>query len=196
MSSDPSRNEAERLTFLRTDLNFLKSEIARRSGLQERALALYLAVVAFATIRVAAAEGLLLAVPAVWTAAWLTTVFWAREHLEIVRLAGVVRDRVATPAASILGCHPGALVPSEVWEGDEGIDSHTRSLHRQFQWIALVVIPSILTVVALGTRPVAISKRYHLKEPHVWLALVSVAAGVHIVCVLRGTRARESGVAR
>jgi len=127
MNIDRSRAEAERLTFLRADLSSLKGEIARRSGLQERALALYLVVVAFAILRVLSTEGLLFIVPSVWVAAWLAANFWTREHLEIARLAGLLRDRVAAPAAALLGCHPGELVPSEVWETDARLDPRTSS---------------------------------------------------------------------
>jgi hypothetical protein len=190
MTQDVSKNDAEKLTFLRTDLSALKSEIARRSGLQERALVLYLAVVAFAVSRVAASDGVLPMIPAVWVSAWLATAFWTRENLEIARLSGVVRDRVATLAAAILGCHPGELVPSEVWPGDQDIDPRTRSLHTQFQWVCFLCLPTIPTFLGLWNRSSDYRQLYDLREPSAWLAIVTAVAAVHVICMLGANHAR------
>jgi len=188
-----SRAEAERLMFLRADLSSLKSEIARRSGLQDRALALYLVVVAFATLRVASSEGLLVIVPSVWVAAWLATNFLTREQLEIARLSSLLRDKVAKPAAALLGCQAGDLVPSEVWGDDTRLDPHTRALNRCFLLVSFLALPTALTSFALWTRYSAIRKLLEPHEPHVWLALVSAIAALHVVYMLVRVLLRRAG---
>ena len=185
MSIERPRLEAELLNFMRSELSSLKAEIARRSALQERALALYLAVLAFATLRLQSSDGLLLTVPAVWLAAWLASNFWVREDHEIGRLAGLIRDRVAGPAASLIGCQPDDVVPSEVSATSARLDPHTRSLHRQFLSVSLVGVPIVLTMFVLWRRLAELRRLGDPHQPHVWLALVSIVASIHLIYMLR-----------
>ncbi len=177
---------SRRLTFLVADLGHLKTEIGRRSALQERVLALYFVAVAFAShsLTPAQGEGLSLLVPSIWVAAALVAAFWKREHLEIARLGGVIREGVARPAAVILGCLPGDLVPSELRGDDPATDPRTRALDRRFLWLSLVAIPSGVTIVVFLRRCDSLSELSKWYQPHPWLAFISMGAAVSVIRML------------
>jgi hypothetical protein len=176
----------EQLKFLIADLGHVKSEIARRAGLQERALALYFVVIAFAThsLTPARGEGLSLLVPSIWVAALLVMVFWKREHLEIGRLGGVIREGIAKPAAKLLSVLPGDVVPSEMRANDQAIDPRTRALDRCFLWLSLVVIPLGVTTIVLLRRWDRLTELRDWRKPDPWLAVVSVIAAVATITLL------------
>src|SRR5262249_8234907 len=83
------------LEFLRADFQTLKTEIVRRSDLQRYALAAYLVLVSSLTGIVVNGMRLALPVTGLWSGSFLTLLFWCRENLEIIRLAGIIQQRIA-----------------------------------------------------------------------------------------------------
>jgi len=175
--------DAHRLSFLLADFEKSKDEIARRSGLQERALAMYFAVVAYAVLQVG--PGDVVAATATWVAAWLALAYYVREHLEIARLGSLVRDRIAEPVAQILGAQAADVVPSEASLGDSTADVVTKKLNRRFMWISFAGIPLVLTCVAVWHA----DDEWRLLDPRrsvIFLSVGAILAAIGVIRMLRG----------
>ncbi|MBI3637295.1 MAG: hypothetical protein HY216_13960, partial [Candidatus Rokubacteria bacterium] len=199
----PSPVESRQLDFLLADLAALKTEIARRAGLQRLALALYLALVAAVTGSLMADKKLAVAIAGLWMGGLLALLFWCREHLEISRLGCLISQRIAKKASAILGVPEADLVPSEVMPTvDETVDRETHRYHVAFMWLALFVTPLLLTLHALLQRLDQLAKLCACNTPIPYLALVALGGGVpsrveirkwRILPVGRSTTNRPSG---
>ena len=99
---DPPPAANRQLDFLLADFNALKAEIARRSGLQRVALALYLALVAAVVASLPEGKSLSLSAAVLWIAGSVALLFWCRERLEIARLGRLIRDRIGERASAIV----------------------------------------------------------------------------------------------
>ena len=169
----PAQNR--QLEFLLADLGALKTEIARRAGLQRLALALYLALVAAVARSLMAGNNLAVAIAGLWMGALLALLFWCREHLEILRLGCLIRQRIAKKASTILGVPEADLVPSEVKPTiDAAMDRATHRYHVTFMWLALFVTPLVLTFHALWQRRDQLAKLCACNTPTPFLALVAL----------------------
>ena len=101
MPERESEANARKLAFLQVDLTAMKQEIASRSGMQERAIALYFASLALLVGTMSDLDPML-SIAAAWVASWLALNFWAREALEINRLGGCIRDpRASRPPPAL-----------------------------------------------------------------------------------------------
>jgi hypothetical protein len=88
------------LSCLLTDFTSLKSEIARRSDLQRVAVLAYVGIVALLFREQATSAASVAWVPAAWVSCLLAALYYVREQLEIERLAGIIRQGVASDAAA------------------------------------------------------------------------------------------------
>ena len=113
MSADEVTPAANRqLDFLLADFHVVKAEIARRSGLQRVAVALYLGLVAVAAASIPDGKSPCLLAVGLWTGGIVALLFWCREAREIVRLGHLIRDRIGKKASEILNVPEEQLVPS------------------------------------------------------------------------------------
>jgi hypothetical protein len=171
----PSPAESRQLDFLLADLGALKTEIARRAGLQRVALALYLAWVAAVTGSLLAGKNLSVAIAGLWLGGLLALLFWCREQLEIARLGRLSSERIAEKVGTILGVPKADIVPSEVTPTvDESMDRSTRRYHLAFMWLAFLVTPLLLTLYALSQRLDQLSKLCTCSAPIPYWALIAL----------------------
>jgi len=182
MGEGIKESDSRRLDFLLADYGKTKDEIARRSGLQERAIALYFAVVAYAVIQVGAVE--VLSVTVTWVAGWLALAYYVREHAEIGRLGKLIRERVAEPAAQLLGSSSVDVIPSESQNGDSQIDSFAHCLDRRFMWVSFGIIPFVLSCLAIWHA----NNAWRLLDPRYPLVIQSVGTIIAAVGVIRMLR--------
>ncbi|MGA2706288.1 MAG: hypothetical protein ABSH35_35095 [Isosphaeraceae bacterium] len=101
-ADEPTPAENRQLDFLLADFGALKAEMARRSGLQRVAVALYLGLVAAVAASLPESKNLSLSAAGLWIGGLVALLFWCREHLEITRLGRLIRDRIGEKAGAIL----------------------------------------------------------------------------------------------
>jgi hypothetical protein len=173
------------LDFLLADFNALKTEIARRSGLQRVALGLYLAVVAAVVASLPESKSLSVSAAGLWIAGSVALLFWSREHLEIARLGHLIRDRIGEQASAILNVPSEQIVPSEASPAiDEEMDRITRRYHVGFMWLVFFVIPLLVTLHVLWQRSAELSRLWAWGTATPYLAfvtLLSIAGNVWLL---------------
>jgi hypothetical protein len=161
------------LDFLLADFGVLKAEIARRSGLQRVAVALYLGLVAAVAASLPEGKNLALSAAGMWIGGFIALLFWCREHLEIMRLGRLIRDRIGERASAILNVPKEHIVPSEAAASiDAGMDSTTRRYHLVFMWLVFFVIPLLVTLHVLWQQSAEVSRFYAWNTPTPYLAFV------------------------
>ena len=157
-ADEPTPAANRQLDFLLADFGALKAEMARRSGLQRVAVALYLGLVAAVAASLPEGKNLSLSAAGLWIGGLVALLFWYREHLEITRLGRLIRDRIGEKAGEILNVPKEDIVPSEAAASiDESMDSTTRRYHLWFMWLVFFVIPLLLTH-ALWQRSAEVSR--------------------------------------
>jgi len=156
-------NDRERshLQYLLADFQAIKSEIARRSNLQRVVLGAYIGVYAWLFPQFLSNRASTISVAALWTSAMLALLFHERERLEITRLAGLIRNRIALEAAQIISVAPEALIPSEVRSeianpAQPGRDAEreirTRRYDFVFTWSLFLLVPLLTTGIFVYVR--------------------------------------------
>lgn len=183
-ADEPTPAANRQLDFLLADFGALKAEIARRSGLQRVALALYLALVAAIAASLPEGKNLSLLTVGLWMGGLIALLFWCREHLEITRLRRLIRDHIGERAGAKLSVPKEHIVPSEAATIDKSMDSTTRRYHLVFMWLVFFVIPLLLTLHVLWQRSAEVSRFYAWTTPTPYLAfitLLSVAGNVWLL---------------
>ncbi|MBM4302024.1 MAG: hypothetical protein FJ121_10990 [Deltaproteobacteria bacterium] len=138
--------EIKYLDFLLADFNALKSEIARRSNLQRVVLALYGGAFASIFYKIRNEESSSISIDILWIVAFLTLLFYFREHLEIKRLSTLIKDRIALPASELLNVEQHSILTSETNPSVEGIDKITRPYNNIFLWIGFFFLPILISI--------------------------------------------------
>ncbi|MBA2591084.1 MAG: hypothetical protein H0U97_02020 [Gammaproteobacteria bacterium] len=186
MSADePIPVASRQLDFLLADFGVLKAEIARRSGLQRVAVALYLGLVAAIAASLPEGKNLSFSDAGLWMGGFIALLFWCREQFEITRLGRLIRDRIGERASAILSVPKEYIVPSEAAASiDEGMDTATCRYHLVFMWLVFFVIPLLVTLHALWQRSAEVSRFYAWNTPTPYLAfviLLSIAGTVWLL---------------
>lgn len=182
---EPGPAANRQLDFLLADFGALKAEIARRSGLQRVALALYLALVAAVAASLPEGKNLSLSTAGLWVGGLIALLFWCRENLEITRLGRLIRDRIGQHASAILNVPTEHIVPSEAAAAiDEGMDRTTRRYHLVFMWLVFFVIPVLVTLHVLWQGRDDVSRFCAWDTPTPYLALVTFLAAAGSVSML------------
>ncbi len=150
MAEEKEKNDKDSLFIqcILADFNSVKSEIARRSGLQRVALVLLLTAYGFLfkfnldSYDNEPLLGLVFALLA-WLASYLTYIFYEREHIEIMRLGGIIRDTMAPKVKELLG--------KEVFFSETFPDHSDKAalLQRDFDSVVYWVIPIFFLIYAL-----------------------------------------------
>ncbi len=193
---EPTPAANRQLDFLLADFGALKAEIARRSGLQRVAVALYLGLVAAVAASLPEGKNLSLSAAGLWIGGLVALLFWCREHREITRLGRLIRDRIGEKAGAILNVPKEDIVPSEAAASiDERMDSTTRRYHLWFMWLVFFVIPLLLTLHALWQRLAEVSRFCARNTPTpclVFVILLSIAGNFWLlVKQCRGRQKRD-----
>jgi hypothetical protein len=180
---EPAANR--QLDFLLADFGALKAEIARRSGLQRVALALYLALIAAIAASLPEGKNLPLSTAGLWMGGFVALLFWCREHLEITRLGRLICERIGERVSTILNVPKEDIVPSETAATiDKTMDRTTRCHHLVFMWLVFFAIPLLLTVHVLWQRSPVVSQFCAWNTPTPYLALVTLLAVASNVSLL------------
>jgi hypothetical protein len=184
-ADEPTPAANRQLDFLLADFGVLKAEIARRSGLQRVAVALYLGLVAAVAASLPEGKNLSLSVAGLWIGGLAALLFWCREHLEITRLGRLIRDRIGERASAILNVPKEHIMPSEAAASfDESMDSTTRRYHLVFMWLVFFMIPLLVTLHALWQRSAEVSRfcAWNTPTPYlVFVILLSIAGNVWLL---------------
>ena len=185
--------EKAHLVCLLADFTSLKAEIARRSNLQRVALAAYIAVYAWLFPQLTSNRVTSISITGLWIAGTMALLFYAREGLEIRRLGGLIRERVAPQAARIVSASPQALIPSEVQADvanpekpdlDETRERKTRWYYLIFMWSVFLVTPALTTALFISRRWGQLTYLCGFDTPTPYLALVVLLALVQTVLLL------------
>jgi hypothetical protein len=141
-------NEQEKLIheYLLADFRAIKDEIARRSNLQRIALAALGVFYTWLLNAFAAKSAASLHIAALWVVTVLFCIFHYRESLEIKRLGGIIRNKIAEPASKLLNFKSQKLLPSEMDAEEPGIDKWTRFYNIIFWMLVCLAIPSVITI--------------------------------------------------
>lgn len=145
-------NEQEklRLEYLLADYRAIKDEIARRSNLQKAVLAALVGFNAWLLNAFVAREVALLPIVALWVVTVLVYIFHEREGLEILRLGGIIRNKIAVPVSKVLDIGSQVLLPPETDGGEPRIDERTRIYDQIFRVSVFVVVPGAVTAIYLA----------------------------------------------
>lgn len=179
--------QQKHLDYLVADFAAIKAEIARRSNLQRVVLAGYLAILAVVFQRAISLELSASWIIAVWGASAFGFQFYAREGLEIARLATVIRTRIAPVAGEIIGAAPGRLLPSETDPEVPATAQQRRSYDRSFNWAVFFAAPLLITLWHVADQFVRGTPRvwdFGTPTPWVVVLVVIVIAG-HAAVLLR-----------
>lgn len=144
-----SEQENRKHEYLLADYQAIKAEIARRSNLQKAALAALVGFNAWLLNAFVAKQETCLHIGALWVVTFLVYIYHEREGLEIKRLAGIIRYKIAEPVSKLLNIESQQLLPSETDAGEPRIDERTRIYDNIFQLVVFVVIPSAFTAIYL-----------------------------------------------
>jgi len=153
----------------------------------------YIAVYTWLVPQLASNQVTSISIAGSWIAGTMALVFYAREGLEIQRLGGLIRERVAPQAARIVSAAPEVLVPSEVRaevanperpELDEARERKTRRYYFIFMWSVFLAIPALVTVFVLGGKwgQITYLCRFDTQTPYA--ALVTLLAVVMTILLL------------
>jgi len=174
-----------RLEYLLADFNAVKAEISRRASLQRVTLAAYVAVYAWIVPQIASDQVTSISIGSIWVAGALSLLFYSREGLEIARLAGLIRDRIASEAAQLLAATPEALIPSEMAPANPVIDRLTRRYNILFMWSVFFVIPALTTVLFVSRRWNQFSSLCNFGTSTPYITLGTLVAVVGTIILLR-----------
>lgn len=134
------------LDFLLADFNSIKTEIARRSNLQKAVIASMLAFYAWTFQYLLNNESELLIIIIAWIVSFLGYTFYIRESAEIQRLGWTIKDKIAKPAAEILGKSSGDVIPSQSFSKAPDNRKTKQYISKFFKLILYLIAPSYLTI--------------------------------------------------
>ena len=177
--------EQKHLDYLLADFAAIKSEIARRSTLQRLVLAAYLAILAVVFQQAVSPALSAPWVIVLWSASAFGFQFYAREGLEIGRLATVIHTRIAPLAGEIIGVPPERLLPSEMNPEVAETLPRRRTYDRSFNWTAFFVAPLLITVMHVSEQSTREAQRlcdFSTSTP--WVVLVVIIIAGHAAVLL------------
>ncbi len=172
------------LEYLLADYHATKAEISRRSNLQRASLLAYAAVIA-----IIAKEGMVnnlssFLVVVIWIGSLLTLMFYIREGLEICRLGGICRDKIAATASGIIKVSSLKLLPSETDQKDLSIDNVTINYNRQFKWAVFFIVPTFFTLFYLSQDWGKLAKLAEFSGRAPYMATISFGAAIWCFLIL------------
>ncbi len=177
--------QQKHLDYLVADFTAIKAEIARRSTLQRFALAGYLAVLAVVVQQIMLPTLSAAWIIVLWAASALGFQFYAREQLEIARLATVIRTRIAPLAGQIIGVPPEQLLPSETNPEVAATLPRRRAYDRSFNWAAFFAAPLLITLMYVTEEVAQETRRLcDFSTPTPWVALVVIIIAGHVAVLL------------
>ena len=185
--SDLTDSQQRQMDFLLADFAAIKAEINRRSTLQRVVLFGYVALWALVIQQAPSFSVPGLWIVTVWVAAVLGFQFYARERLEISRLGGVIKTRIAPVASSIIGVPAADIVPSET-KGDSAQDrsrSQRRAYNRTFTWAVFFVAPMITTLWHVFEHSGEVHRLRAFDTSTPWAALVVILSAGYTLVLLR-----------
>ena len=144
--------QSRHLDYLLADYSAIKAEIARRSNLQRVVLGAFVAVLAVVFQQAATVGVSSLWVASLWASSALALQFYAREGLEIARLAALIRGRIAPVAAEILDLPVENLLPSETNPEIPDTRDMRVAYNSQFNWALFFAAPMLITLLYIGHR--------------------------------------------
>jgi hypothetical protein len=166
------------------DFEVIKSEIARRSNLQRIVLAAYFAVLAFTFQKATQPPLESIWVMVIWVVSFLALQFYCREGLEIVRLSGIIRDKIVPLASMKLGVDTSELFHSETNASNPMTERFTGPYDEQFNWIVFGIAPCLFTVVYASHGVARLTNILDFASLAPWKVVISVVAAVKIVLLL------------